>query len=298
MNIHVTKASRGKILVKSGFQGYDMCLNPYVGCQMGCSYCYVRWFIKDKKHEWGEFVRCRDHLPNKLPKELLKEAAGKRIVIGTMTDPYQPQERKKRLTRQALQLLLALPNPPAKVGIFTKSPIVADDIGLIAQLPKGRVHYTITPMEQDAVRRIEQVAISTKRRWKTIKQLRDAGIRVHVNVSPAIPVLSDPITKEIAQRLVDYGVSEFFVDPMQAYKESYEALTIAMQGHPAWPRIDAIMSDKAKYAKWKEKFRRAWFRRWSMVGSPDALAIWCDHINKVWVDMATGKALNQDNYGS
>src|SRR5271157_4654128 len=94
----VTIARRGHIITTSTFKGYDHCLNPYVGCQFGCSYCYVRFFIKDSKKPWGEFVRTRNHIITNLSKELAT-IAGRRLVLGTMTDPYQPQERRSRLTR-------------------------------------------------------------------------------------------------------------------------------------------------------------------------------------------------------
>jgi DNA repair photolyase len=83
--VAVVKASRGKIVVGSGFQGYDVCVNPWVGCQFGCSYCYVRFFVKDPKLPWGQFVRARDHLPVRLAREIGQGVlAGKRVVLGTI----------------------------------------------------------------------------------------------------------------------------------------------------------------------------------------------------------------------
>jgi DNA repair photolyase len=130
----VTVAPRTTLITKSGFSNYDLCLNPYVGCEFKCQYCYVRFFVKDSKAEWGDFVRVREHMITNLPKELLKgfvrvtdgkkkevgtdgtflrDEDGKfifkqtyknlaitdsRLVIGTMTDPYQPKEVKYRIT--------------------------------------------------------------------------------------------------------------------------------------------------------------------------------------------------------
>ena len=148
-------ARRSTIVTKSMFSGYDLCINPYVGCEFGCSYCYVRFTVKDDNHEWGEFVRVRAHMADKLPKELDKgnfriqdgtvpvldddgkqerTPAGKprkrslyktmamsdaRLVLGTMTDPYQPAEKRHRITRTALELITEHPNQFKKVGIFT-----------------------------------------------------------------------------------------------------------------------------------------------------------------------------------
>jgi len=286
----VTNARRSKVLVKSTFKGYDLCINPYVGCQFGCKYCYVRFFIKDKEHPWGEFVRQRMYIEDKLPKEL-PNAAGKRIVFGTMTDPYQPAERKARLTRKTMEILRDAEDPPNKVGLFTRSPIVLEDAELIAALPRARVHFSITPFDRRTMKRIEGIPVQTRRRWEVIRQLKEAGIRTHVNVAPAIPVLSDGFIDECCEELVRCRVDEFFVDPMQTYAQAFEALTEAMEGHPDWPEIHDTMTDKARFQEWKDRFRDKWFAAWKKVGTDQTLAVWCDHIKKVRTDMRTGEDL-------
>lgn len=293
----ISIARKGHIITASTFKGYDYCLNPYVGCQFGCNYCYVRFFIKDPQRPWGEFVRTRDHIATRLPRELT-QIAHQRLVLGTMTDPYQPQERKSRLTRMALETILAAPVKPSKVGIFTRSPIVLDDIDLIRQLPKARVHYSITPFPREVMVKIEQIPVQTKARWECIRKLKEAGIRVHVNVAPAIPHLSDPMTEEFCDRLAECEVNEFFVDPMQAYSESFTALQTAMAGDPLWPQVEATMRDKKRFDAWKAQYRKDWEQTWAKKGNPPGtLAIWCDHISRVWTDMVTGQDLNPALYG-
>lgn len=296
-NMLLTVARKGKLVTESTFKGYDWCLNPYVGCQFGCRYCYVRFFIKDPARPWGEFVRRREHIADRLPKELPR-LAGQRLVLGTMTDPYQPEERKHRLTRTALELVAAAEEPLDKVGIFTRSPIVVDDAELIARLPRNRVHYSITPFTREIMVKIEQIPVQTRARWDAIKKLREAGVRVHVNVAPAIPVVSDSLTEEYCEALAGAGVSEFFVDPMQAYSESFEALRQSMAGDKDWPAVERVMTDKARYQAWKDQYRAGWESAWRKAGAPPGtLAIWCDHINRVWTDMVTGQALDPRFYG-
>lgn len=337
--LYVEVATRGDLIVNTGFRNYDVAMNAYVGCQMGCSYCYVRWLVKDDQHAWGDFLRVRDHLKEKLPKELKrgyfrlpvckrpkvdehgkpvmgKSKGGKpakqvketvyrtvkqedaRLVIGTMTDPYQPQEKKHRLTRIALQALLAASPQLNKVGIFTRSPVVLDDLELIARLPRKRVHYTVTPYTPDVLKLIEPIAIPTKVRFDTIKELKAAGVRCHVNVAPAIPVISERFTEEFAGKLAELRVDEFFVDPMQAYKESWEALTENLSGNADWPAIKRIMEDKDRFADWKEEYRLSWDRAWKKVQhlSPDTLPIWSDHLHHTWVNMKTGEQMVHKNY--
>ena len=120
----VTVAAKSNLIMPSLFNNYDLCINTYVGCEFGCKYCYVRFTVRDEQKDWGEFVRVREHTKDKLVKELNKgyvlvptgvrnpvldddgNPTGKtkvvkapmmlsesRLVIGTMTDPYQPAEK-------------------------------------------------------------------------------------------------------------------------------------------------------------------------------------------------------------
>lgn len=313
-----TIATRSTLITATHFRGYDACFNPYVGCQFGCTYCYVRFFVKDDVNEWGEFVRIRDHIHDKLPREInkghirvpngkIKEASGKRktlyrtinnedirLVIGTMTDPYQPIERKVRLTRAGLEHILKANYK--KVGIFTRSPIVLDDLELIKQLPRARVHFSITPYERPTLKLIEPIPVMTERRFETIKSLKAAGIRVHVNVAPCIPIYSDRMVEEFAKELDNAGVDEFFVDPMQAYDEAFTKTKESLQHLPEWNQVEMIVRDKDLFQEWKNKFKQRWKEAWIATGNTSALAIWCDHVNHVWEKLKTGEAMNPRNY--
>lgn len=312
-------ARRSTLITKTGFKGYDVCLNPYVGCQFGCKYCYVRFFIKDDQEEWGDFVRRREHIKDKLLKELDKgfvriktgnikdQATGKkksitkdilnhqvRMVIGTMTDPYMPIERKYRLTRIALNILVH--SGYDKIGIFTRSPIVLDDLDLIKKLPRARVHFSITPYKHDIIKKIEPISVITSRRFDTIKKIKEAGVRVHVNVAPSIPIYSDGLEDEYCQKLAEVGVDEFFIDPMQAYSQSFTATKEALQEDENWEEVEGIMQNKERYLEWKEDYRKRWQAAWARHGSEGTLPIWCDHINHVWQNLTTEEHLNPRCY--
>ena len=315
-----TVASRTKLISKSTFNNYDACLNPYVGCEFGCSYCYVRFFIKDPNKEWGEFVRVRMHMEDKLPKELqkgylrfddgtetytdpetgeIKKRKKKkdflinetRLVIGTMTDPYQPAEKKYKITRKALEILTDPKKPQfAKVGIFTRSPLVLNDLDLIKKLPNARVHFTITPYPPEVLRVIEPYASKTSRRWQVVQKLKEAGIRTHVNISPVMPIISEGFTEEFVNRLVDLDIDEYFVDPMQPYSDSFEAFKESCKSLEGveWHQIEQTMLDKEKYLDWKMDFFTEWneIRRKIQHKVPEQLPIWSDHENKVWIDIS------------
>lgn len=316
----ISVATKSAIITKSTFSNYDACINPYVGCVFGCSYCYVRFFVKDPEKEWGEFVKLRLHLADKLPKELQKGyfrfADGKvdgkmthklmkvedtRLVIGTMTDPYQPAEKTHRITRTALEILTAEGAPQfAKVGIFTRSPLVLQDIELIKKLPRARVHFTVTPFPAKILRAIEPYSPITESRWAVVKALKEAGIRTHVNVSPVIPQLSEEFIPDFVKKLVELEVDEYFVDPMQPYSDSFAAFKTACESQAVdWKKIEETMLDKDAYLFWKNGFYETWKREYAKYAGQAAnqLPIWSDHENKTWIDMRTGLAMSKRKYG-
>ena len=318
------------LLVKTGFSNYDIAMNPYVGCEFGCTYCYVRFFIKDDTHEWGDFVRVRDFVDDKLPKELRKgyvkiktgtrrvkdEETGKtksvpvhvhmkiqdaRLVLGTMTDPYQPAEREFRVTRRMLTTLLREDLPHfKKVGIFTRSPIVLEDLDLIKRLPDPRVHFTVTPFPPNAMRALEPISSRTDRRWRTVQALKEAGLRVHCNISPVIPLLSEQYIEEFVGKLTELQIDEYFVDPVQPYGESLAAMTEACKDRTDlnWSVIEEILKDKERYLGWKAEFLLKWNEAREKVqdNAPNQTPIWCDHENKVWVDMRTMTQMDWKDY--
>jgi len=324
-----TIATKSKVITKSGFNGYDACINPYVGCEFGCSYCYVRFFVKDEQKPWGEFVRVRKHIEDRLPKELNKgfidivdgrdtitnddgnthtrphhkhlPISETRLVLGTMTDPYQPKEVKYRITRKILQILTQ-PNMPQfkKVGLFTRSPLVLQDLELIKKLPKARIHFTITLFPPKAMRAIEPLSSSIEQRWKVVQKLKEAGLRVHVNISPVMPGMSEDCIEESVRKLCELQIDEYFVDPMQPYKDSFQAFRDACSSliDIDWPEIERIMTNRDLYLDWKFEFFQRWnnARKTVQHHAPNQLPIWCDHENDVWVNMLTGEQMNSRNY--
>jgi len=114
------------VLSKSGISSVDYAVNPYVGCQHGCVYCYARFMKRFTGHgeEWGEFVDVRVNAPQVLTRELSRTAKGV-VLLSSVTDPYQPLEKKYELTRKCLQKLLMYQFP---ITILTKSTLVLRDL--------------------------------------------------------------------------------------------------------------------------------------------------------------------------
>ncbi|MFH1173016.1 MAG: radical SAM protein [bacterium] len=133
-------------IAKCGFPGGGWAINPYVGCGHGCAYCYARFIKRFTGHieNWGDFVDVRMNIAEVLQKQLKSPKYKKgRIIIGTVTDPYQPVEKKYEITRGILTVLANCPNP---VSILTKSDLVLRDLDLLKKIKKVDVNFTINTL--------------------------------------------------------------------------------------------------------------------------------------------------------
>lgn len=170
-------------------------LNPYMGCSMGCRYCYVQ----DKKHnvssgledEKDSVVQMKINAPFLLGQRLAAEPDRGLIVLGESCEPYDKPEEKYLITRNLLEILSNYDYP---LHIITRSPLVVRDIDILRKIhKKSRVLVTISiPLiSKDMVAKFESGAPLVKDRLKTLTHLRKAGITSGVALSPLIPYISD-----------------------------------------------------------------------------------------------------------
>ena len=182
----------------TGFMAdYDFTLNPYRGCQYGCSYCYAAAFSpdRDRRQDWGNWVVIKANAVEILNKELTrwykKCDRPPRIYLSSVTDPYQPIEKQQQLTRQLLIAMLAY--QPILV-IQTRSPAIIRDLDLLKQFQQLRINLSI-PTGSEAVRKdFEPRSPSIKARLQTINKLRygiasdsSHDIRFSVTITPLLP---------------------------------------------------------------------------------------------------------------
>jgi DNA repair photolyase len=175
---------------------FDRSINPYRGCEHGCIYCFARpshaWLGMSPGADFESRLFAKPNAAALLAKEL--SAPGyvpNTIALGTNTDPYQPIEKKLRITRAILEVLRDFKHP---VGIVTKSPLVlrdADILGEMAQMGLARVALSITTLDRKLARTMEPRAGTPARRLEAIKALSGAGIPTHVMFAPVIPALND-----------------------------------------------------------------------------------------------------------
>lgn len=159
--------------------GYSV--NPYVGCTHGCKYCYASFMKRFTGHTepWGTFLDVKHWPVIKNPQKY----KGQRVVIGSVTDGYLPQEAQFRNTRKLLE---QLKNSSAELLICTKSDLVLRDLDLLKEMGKVTVSWSINALEE-AFQSDMDNAVSVERRLDAMKQVYDAGIRTVCFISPVFP---------------------------------------------------------------------------------------------------------------
>ncbi|MDY6981387.1 MAG: PA0069 family radical SAM protein [Pseudomonadota bacterium] len=171
-------------------------INPYKGCEHGCSYCFARpthtYLDLSAGLDFESKIYCKPAAAQLLEAELARPRYTAQVIaLGANTDAYQPVERDMRITRSILEVLQAHNHP---VAIITKSALVERDIDLLAPMAEMnlvRVFVSVTTLDRELGRRLEPRAAAPQRRLETVRRLRQAGIPVGVLMAPIIPVLND-----------------------------------------------------------------------------------------------------------
>lgn len=196
--------------VESPDIGLEWSMNPYQGCEHGCIYCYAR-----NTHEYWGYSAGTEFEQNILikkdaPKLLRLKLLSKNWQVGTImlagnTDCYQPAERKMKITRACLQVLLELKHP---VGIITKNSLIERDVDVLSELARQKlvsVTMSLTTLNEDLKRIMEPRTSSAKRVLATIRKLTDAGVPVNVNMAPIVPALNDEEIFDVTEAIAKAG---------------------------------------------------------------------------------------------
>lgn len=198
-------------LGRSFLPGLDYALNPYRGCEHACIYCYSPAVLGENR-KWGEFVDVRINMPFILSKELKKLEKGV-VGISTVTDPYQPVEKRYELTRKCLELLLKHDFP---ISIQTKSPLVLRDLDLFKRFSNAEVGLTITTLN-DEVRKLYEP--NSSRIEERLAVLEEIGkfVPTFVFLGPIMPYITDrnDDLEKLIDRLAKAQVRTLMVDRLR-----------------------------------------------------------------------------------
>jgi len=228
------------ILTKSGIEGVDYALNPYVGCEHGCVYCYATFMKRftGHKEEWGTFVDVRVNAAQVLTRQLRRAKPGN-VNFGTVTDAYQPLEKEYCVTRACLESLAGYDFP---ITVLTKSALVLRDLDLVKGLKDVEVAFTITTTDDEIRQRFEPHASPIPARLSALGALAEAGVRTWAFCGPLLPFLSDGEAELdiLFAELKRAGVGHVLVDSLN------------LRG-AAWGRIRRVL--QAQYPDLIEAYR-------------------------------------------
>ncbi len=180
------------ILTKTNLPVSDYAVNPYVGCTHACKYCYASFMKRFTNHPepWGSFVDVKLWPEIKRPERY----AGKEMFLSSVTDPYQPIEKKYGRTRAVLEQLAG---SGCTVSISTKSDLILRDLDLIKSFPGAHVSWSINTLDEGFRRAMDRGA-SIERRLDAMRQFYEAGVQTTCFISPIFPGITDVV--EIIER--------------------------------------------------------------------------------------------------
>jgi DNA repair photolyase len=190
--------------------GFDQSINPYRGCEHGCVFCYARpshaYLGMSPGIDFETRLVYKPDAAQLLRSELSRPGYECRhIMLGSNTDPYQPVERKLRITRSILEVLSEARHP---VAITTRSTLLLRDLDLLASMAKQglvMVMYSITTFDSDLKRKLEPRSAASEARLHAIRALRHAGVPVGVLAAPMIPAVNDSELEAILERSAEAG---------------------------------------------------------------------------------------------
>ncbi len=266
--------------------GFNYGLNPYRGCEHGCSYCYARpthsYLGLSPGLDFETRLVAKQNIASVLAAELQRPSyVPDMVALGTVTDAYQPVERDLRLTRSVIEVFHQSSHP---VGIVTKGSGVERDLDLLAPMAEKNlcaVYVTITTLDAQLARILEPRAAAPHRRLRTIRALAEAGVPVGVSVSPQIPFINDDM-EHVLQAAAEAGASRAFYQVLrlpwelapifrqwlqQHYPDRAERVMARIQDMRGGQDYDADFNTRMKGSGiWSELLRQRFHKACSRLG--------------------------------
>lgn len=187
-------------------------INQYIGCQYACRYCYAKFMARFRNYgEWGSWIEVKVNAP-----ELVKNKyVNGRVIMSTLSDPYQPIENKYLITKRILENM----DKNINLVILTKSDLITRDTEILKKFSNLEVGLTINGYENEFKELFEQYTPDHKKRVIALKTLKSAGLKTYVFISPILPGITD-IEKVIRETIKysDFYYLEFLNIRLSGYQ--------------------------------------------------------------------------------
>ena len=219
-------------------------INPYRGCEFACRYCYARYtheFMELPPEDFERKIFIKQNAAWLLEQELKQVRPGEEIALGTATDPYQPIERRARVTESLLEVLAR--QRGLRIGLVTKSTLIERDIPLLQKVAERNalaLHLTITTPNAALARLLEPRAPRPDLRLRTVARLRQAGLRAGILCSPLLPGITDTgkALDGMARRAKAADASFFSAQPLFLKPCSKEIYLTFIREH--FPKLESM----------------------------------------------------------
>jgi DNA repair photolyase len=220
-------------------------INPYRGCEFGCRYCFARYtheFMELRKPEdFEQKIFIKQNAAWLLEQELRELHPATPIAIGTATDPYQPIERRAKVTRSLLEVFSS--RSGLRIGIVTKSTLITRDIDLLEKIAERNelvINLTITTPDAKLARILEPRAPRPDLRLRTVSRLRKAGLATGILCSPLLPGITDTLEAldTMARRAKEADASFFAAEPLFLKPCSRETYLAFIREH--FPKLESL----------------------------------------------------------
>lgn len=217
-------------------------LNPYMGCEHRCTFCYVRAFEQRADRPagdgYGRAIRVKSNVAEVLRRELGRPSwCREGVAIGSATDPYQPAEGRFRLTRACLQAFTDFASP---VSIITRGPLIVRDLDVLVQLTRRAavsVTFSIPTLDGEVWRRTEPGTAHPRQRLRALARLTAAGIRAGVGIAPILPGLSDrpDLLEQVVVAAREAGAAHVWANVLHLGPGTREHFLASLARH--WPEL-------------------------------------------------------------
>lgn len=225
---------QSNILRKCNLDMFNYQLDPYIGCEHHCHYCYA---LNKAETDWEKEIMIHEELIERLS-QVLSKLEPQTIYIGTDTDPYQPSERTSKQTRKILELLA---ERDFSVCFLTKSGLVTRDIDLLSEMPGSSVGFSIAFQDERTRQLFEKNAPPNKERLECLKELKNAGIETYSMICPVMPFITD------VESLIEYVAP--YSDTIWIYRLQMESKESAN-----WRNVKSILNQH--FPELTEKYRK------------------------------------------